>query len=54
MHEWEEVSNRHTAKVKVAHVYRMPVPGGWLYHVEARSDVMTTVFVPDPNGLPSK
>lgn len=54
MAEWEPVASRYTGKIKVAHVYRMPVPGGWLYLTSTRDDLMSTVFVPDPNGLPSK
>lgn len=36
---WEEVNN------KYPHVYRLAVPGGWIYRVSSGGDQI--VFVPD-------
>lgn len=47
MHEWYVVDTYHQ---ELGAMYRMPVPGGWLYlhrFFNGKRDTFTTTFVPE-------
>ena len=49
--QWEKVAERTRYQGEVTWVERLPVPGGWLYLVEAWEDAPPVMcFVPDPSA----